>query len=261
MNYFKYEVLNRVRLMRRRRKRIVVVGAGRVGSWAVYYLVKRGYRIITAIDGDRVTEDTVSRDGETMYTFFDLDRFKVDALMEKIMREFPDTSFTKHRKNLRPNMSYDELNDLFEDSVLVIWAVDTRAGLRVTENAEFMLERLGIAPGMHAIHGGGHVVYWIPFVTPCIKHSLGLESFRQINENDAHRSNITIRDIKVVVKNTIQAVDFLLSINLWRFMEDIDPAVTNTLEIEKRLWFFYKRNWLSQGFGRNCPLCNQIINH
>ena len=254
MNYFRYPVLNTVRRTKKGEKKIAVVGAGRIGSWVVYYLVKRGYRLITSIDGDRVTVDTVMKENETIYTHFDIGSYKVDALERKIMKKFPYTSFTKHRLNLNPGMPVSRLHEIFDDSVLIVWAADSRESLRMTEIPDLMLTRLSIASGMHARQGGGFVIFWVPLISPCIKHSLGLESFEQFRPGRAQDANIDVRDVKAVVKSTLYGVDFLLSFRLNHFLNDIDIRRHNFIEVEKH-GRFYKKNLLNQGRGRNCPLC------
>lgn len=69
-----------------RRQKSVVIGAGGIGSWVVYFLARASIGMITVYDGDTV--DTVNLAGQ-LYRTKDLGHFKVDALREIVMEYAP----------------------------------------------------------------------------------------------------------------------------------------------------------------------------
>lgn len=71
--------------------RILVVGAGSVGSTACEMLVRSGVRELTVLDFDTVSPPNLSR---SVYERLDIGRLKVDALRDRLRRIEPELDFT-----------------------------------------------------------------------------------------------------------------------------------------------------------------------
>lgn len=249
------EVLRHLHSVDDSRKCVTIIGAGRVGSWTALKLAQRGVKRFILIDNDVVEESNIETEWMMPYTFFQLGDYKVNAL-KKMIEQKSKANIITFNKRITSSLSQPELIKMFLDSVLIVWAIDSVDGLEVTQNAELMNSRVSVLPAMHANIGGGRVIAWIPYLTPCPKHSLHLGNFKALLEARARDSKITSNDVKIVSDCTADMVTALLfkRFNTRPYLNILDRG--NYLHIEKLDDERYRRIWINQQKGQNCELCS-----
>lgn len=104
-------------------KRVVIIGAGALGSSLAFRLSAIGVKNITCIDGDKVELDNLTR--QLLYIPEDvkLGRFKVEALKKRITSFYPESSF--RGLNLFLNRYEDCEKNIPENTDLIIQTADT----------------------------------------------------------------------------------------------------------------------------------------
>jgi molybdopterin/thiamine biosynthesis adenylyltransferase len=98
--------------------RVIVCGAGALGSNLVSHLCRQGFKSVTVIDRDRIEESNV---GTQVYSMDDVGALKADALRNLVYREVGEEieSVPKEldAKNTRKYLSgYDIVVDTFDNS-------------------------------------------------------------------------------------------------------------------------------------------------
>lgn len=81
-----------------RAARVLIVGAGGLGSPVIQYLAAAGVGHLTIVDGDRVSLSNLQR--QTVHRTEDIGQYKVDSASEFIMRLNPNTTVTVHRNRI-----------------------------------------------------------------------------------------------------------------------------------------------------------------
>ncbi|MEU2422270.1 TOMM precursor leader peptide-binding protein [Streptomyces sp. NPDC007851] len=113
---FETETTNRYDyLARLKRAKVVLIGLGGAGSLMAASLASSGVRRIVGIDGDIVEETNLHR--QLFYLPEDVDRYKADALAERLTQRLPDLSFTPVSKYV---MSGEDLEEHIEGADLVV---------------------------------------------------------------------------------------------------------------------------------------------
>ena len=106
--------------------KVIIVGAGGLGSPVAYYLAAAGVGTITIADGDRVDLSNLQR--QILHTTDDLGRPKVESAREKLLRLNPDITINTIQEFLTPETApgifkdYDfvlECSDNFQTKYLV----------------------------------------------------------------------------------------------------------------------------------------------
>ena len=83
-------------LARLREVRVIVFGAGGVGSWCAEGLVRSGVRHITLVDADRISPSNVNR--QLMATPRTVGQVKVEALRDRLLEVDPEAEVTALQK-------------------------------------------------------------------------------------------------------------------------------------------------------------------
>jgi|GEM_PF-4621759 len=238
-------------------KWVTVIGAGRLGSNVAMLLHQKGLNQIL-IDDDWVSEQNIQSGHMMPYGYEDIGKFKVDALREKMIkaRIFPDVK--TYRCHITSRMNPNQLDSLLGESVLVLWAIDSHEGLRFLESKmlSMMKMRIHIFAAMHGKTGGGHVAIWIPSLTPCVKHSIGLEAFSQIVQSRAEASGIVNSDIRIVTESTAKVIFSIVKKRHGLISDHFDLAGGNYMHIEKLgNSDIYRKFWIKPQGDPNCQLC------
>ena len=236
-------------------KCIAIVGAGRVGSWMAMFLAESGFSKFILIDFDIVTMDNLKIGNMVPYTSADNGEYKVNALKKKMLAINPSIHINCMTCELSDQMTIDVINEILGDSVFIVWAIDTRDGLSLLQIPEIMLFRPGVVTAVHANFGGGHVVIWEPLKTPCPQHSLGIESFANIQETRASLTGITVSDVINVAKCAAQVIDRLISRKNLISWNSLNIDKGNLLHIEKTHNELYRQMWYRPHGDPNCALC------
>lgn len=247
-------ILNAMRKLPRRAKRVCIVGAGRIGSWTALALANAGIKRFVLVDDDKVSESNIGN-GEVPYSFFDLDDFKVNALRRKVREIAGRADIEVYRTRVRPNMPHTVFESIFNNSALIIWAIDSREGLTTLERNDYFLLKPSIIPAMHAEAGGGHVVLWLPPITACPLHTLGLRSFNEIEENPAEGSGIDREDVMMISDAATKITEIMFFKRINDFWGGFDLE-RNYLHIERLRDGRYRRFWIRPRKAPNCILCN-----
>jgi len=237
------------------RKCVAIIGAGRVGSWIALNIAQIEIRRLVLIDDDRISEDNIKVPGMVPYTFFELDSYKCDTLARKVIAINKKAHVRAFRTKISPQMGKDALERIFGDSLLIIFAIDTVAGLKVLEMPEIMSKRLSIIPAMHH-DGGGHIVCWIPSFTPCPAHTLGFESFDEIRESKASEAGISPADARIVSGIASELAVSLLFNRFGSNWKPFDIRKGNYLHIEKLKDGRYQKILINPHKRYGCRLCN-----
>lgn len=98
--------------------KILVVGAGGLGSPVLYYLAAAGVGTIGIADFDTVTISNLNR--QILYTSEDIGKRKVDLAYEKILKLNPNISVIKHYNRI----DIDNVEEIIRDYDVIIDATD-----------------------------------------------------------------------------------------------------------------------------------------
>lgn len=135
-------------LARLARARIVLCGAGALGSHLAEHLLRQGVRLLTVIDFDRVEQHNL---GTQSYEEGDIGALKVDALRARCYRatgvEIAVVSQPLTERNAAKHL---------RNSDLVLDTFDTSASRRLVTDTCTMLQRPCLHLGMHTDYGEVH---------------------------------------------------------------------------------------------------------
>lgn len=157
---------------------ITIFGAGAVGSHVSFFLGP-AQLVQNVIDFKKV-EHKHTQSGRTIYDPFLTGLKKVDALKRKLEREHVGTTVNPLPYNV-VEIPDIELRLMASRSALVVLAIDDpRQILRISDLVYPVVDLIQIA--MHAGALSGHIAMTVPYVTPCLRCTLGVE-----NPTDIHR--------------------------------------------------------------------------
>ncbi|MBI5756208.1 MAG: molybdopterin-synthase adenylyltransferase MoeB [Nitrospirae bacterium] len=144
-----------------RESRILVIGAGGLGSPAAYYLAAAGVGTLGIIDGDVVDLSNLQR--QIIHHTADLDKPKVISAKEKIEALNPDVRVNAYHGLLT---SQNALN-LFKDYDIIIDGTDNFP-------AKFLSNDAAVFTGKPLVHGGilrfvGQIYSIIPHKSACYR--------------------------------------------------------------------------------------------
>ena len=149
-------------------KRVLIVGAGSVGSFAAMLLARAGVRKILLADFDTVSESNLCR---TVFNKADIGRPKVEALSDHLHAIRDGIEVDARHIDLR-TIDDDELSSWIASSDLVFAATDhppTQA--RLSALAYHAVPT--VFAGAYARGTGGEVIWTLPQQTPCYACVLG----------------------------------------------------------------------------------------
>lgn len=141
--------------------KVLVIGAGGLGSPAALYLAAAGVGTIGIADGDRVDLSNLQR--QILHTTADVGRPKVDSAAEKIVALNPDVAVRRYPEFLRA----DTIGAVVRDYDFVIDATDSFA-------AKFLINDACVLEGIPFSHGGvlrfqGQTMTVLPGRSPCYR--------------------------------------------------------------------------------------------
>lgn len=112
---------------------VLVVGAGGLGSPALYYLAAAGVGRLGVVDGDKVELSNLQR--QTLHTTADLGRPKVVSAAEKLRALNPDVEVVEYPLRL----TADNAEDLLKGYDVIVDAVDNHSGRYLLNDASVLL--------------------------------------------------------------------------------------------------------------------------
>jgi molybdopterin-synthase adenylyltransferase len=142
------------------RARVMVLGAGGLGSPLLYYLAAAGVGSLTVVDGDRISESNLNR--QILYTEADLDRGKSGRAAERIRA----LNSTVRTTAISAQFTEENGAAMVAESDVVALALDNR-------ETRLLANRLCVAQGKPLVDGGidgwsGYVTAVVPGKTPCL---------------------------------------------------------------------------------------------
>lgn len=142
------------------RSRVLVIGAGGLGSPLLYYLAAAGVGSLTVVEGDLISESNLNR--QILYAESDLNMLKAERAAERLRALNSTVRVTSVA------MRFTEENGaaMVAGSDLVALALDNR-------ETRLLANRLCVAHGKPLVDGGidgwsGYVTAVIPGETPCL---------------------------------------------------------------------------------------------
>lgn len=145
---------------RLRDARIAVIGAGALGSAALYYLAAAGVGRLMVVDGDRVDLSNLQR--QILHATPDVGRLKVESARDKLLALNPNVSVDVAAEMLGP----DNFDRLTADIDFLIDATDNY-------EAKFLINDLCVSRSIPFSHGsiksfGGQLTTWVAG-SPCYR--------------------------------------------------------------------------------------------
>jgi hypothetical protein len=162
-------------------REVTILGAGSVAGYLSFFLGPA--RLVQNVIDFKKVERRHTEGGRTIYDPLLIGLKKVDAVKQKIEHDFPGTKVNPYPYNVGeiPDI---ELRTMFSRSLVVILAIDDPAQiLRVSDLAYFVTEIVQVA--MHRRAESGHIALSVPFVTPCLRCTLGIDSAKDVTQLDA----------------------------------------------------------------------------
>jgi molybdopterin-synthase adenylyltransferase len=142
------------------RARVLVLGAGGLGSPLLYYLAAAGVGFLTVVDGDRISESNLNR--QILYTEADLGCGKAERAAERLRALNSKVCVT----SVSSRFTMENGSALVSESDVVALALDNR-------ETRLLANRLCVAQGKPLVDGGidgwsGYVTAVVPGETPCL---------------------------------------------------------------------------------------------
>lgn len=146
---------------RLRAAKVLVAGAGGLGSPALMYLAAAGVGTLGVADFDAVTGSNLNR--QILFGDADTGRFKTDAAADKLARLNPEVTVVQHPLRL----TIDNVTEIIADYDLVIDATDNFTARYLISDCCFFLKKPVIEGA--AVGYDGILMTIIPDQTPCYR--------------------------------------------------------------------------------------------
>jgi hypothetical protein len=125
--------------------------------------------------------------GRTIYDPTQVGLKKVYAFKQKIDRDFPGTiinALPYHTAEIPDS----QIKSLLSRSLVVVLAIDDPDQIIRIGNLSYPTTEF-VQPAMHAKGESGHIAVCVPFVTPCLRCTLGIDSAKDITRLDSEPAN------------------------------------------------------------------------
>jgi len=163
----------------------ILFGAGSVGSYLARFLAVVSM-ILHVVDFKKV-EPKHLHEGRTIYTARDLGLLKVEALKRHIEEDLPGTQVRTYPCDVE-QFANSDLVAMFRRCVMAILAIDDpEQMIRVADLAYPLVQLMQVA--MHRRGHSSHIIISIPYVTPCLRCTLGISSPDDIRRLDREPSS------------------------------------------------------------------------
>ncbi len=141
--------------------KVLVVGAGGLGSAILYYLAAAGVGTLGIVDNDEVDLSNLQR--QILHNTGDLGRPKVDSARDKLTWLNPDTDVIAFRERL----TADNAREIMSGYDVVVDGADNFA-------TRFILNETCVSSGIPFVHGGilgffGQAMTVVPGQGPCLQ--------------------------------------------------------------------------------------------
>jgi adenylyltransferase/sulfurtransferase len=141
--------------------RVLVVGAGGLGSPAALYLTAAGCGTLGLVDADRVDLSNLQR--QVLFDSSDIGRPKVEAGVEHLAALNPEVRLVPHALRLQA----DNVRELFNGYDLLIDGTDRLATRYLINDACVILRKPLVSAAIHRFEG--HLMTYVPDGGPCYR--------------------------------------------------------------------------------------------
>jgi len=141
--------------------RVVVIGAGGLGSPAALYLAAAGVGTIGLVDCDRVEISNLQR--QVLFDSASVGRLKTEAARERLLALNPEITVIAHTLTLRA----DNVLDVLRDYDLVLDGTDRLTTRYVVNDACVLLGKPLVSAAIHRFEG--HAMTYLPGRGPCYR--------------------------------------------------------------------------------------------
>lgn len=144
-----------------KRARVLVIGAGGLGSPSSLYLAASGVGTLGIVDCDRVDVTNLQR--QILFDTAGLDRPKAEAARERLQALNPEITVVVHNLELRAN----NIRDVFEGYDLVLDGTDRMATRFLVNDACVILKKPLVSAAIHRFEG--QAMTYVPLKGPCYR--------------------------------------------------------------------------------------------
>lgn len=141
--------------------RVVLIGAGGLGSPAALYLAAAGVGTIGLVDCDRVEISNLQR--QVLFDSASVGRLKTEAARERLLALNPEINVIAHTLTLRA----DNVLDVLRDYDLVLDGTDRLTTRYVVNDACVLLGKPLVSAAIHRFEG--HAMTYLPGRGPCYR--------------------------------------------------------------------------------------------
>jgi adenylyltransferase/sulfurtransferase len=144
-----------------KRARVLVIGAGGLGSPSSLYLAASGVGTLGIVDCDRVDVSNLQR--QVLFDTGDIDRAKADAARERLRALNPEIRIIAHAVELRAN----NVREVFRDYDVVLDGTDRMATRFLVNDACVILRKPLVSAAIHRFEG--QAMTYVPGCGPCYR--------------------------------------------------------------------------------------------
>lgn len=259
---------------RLRNCRVLVNGAGSVGSYVAEQLVRSGIGGIVLLDPDLVDYSNLSR---TNYVASDVGKLKVNALANRLLQISPSLDIELIPENLH-NLSKETLSSLFATVDASICAVDDRRAQLLINHFAYHFKKPAVYVGIYKGARSGEVLFVEPPL-PCFDCAT---SFRREITTEGERTTdygtgqlvaevalgidiqaITAAAVRLGLSRLVRETDSSLATFISELGQrqyailGIDPSVPIIDEImaDTMAQYAYRSIWFSAKRNEECIVC------
>ena len=215
--------------------RVLIVGAGGLGSPIAMYLAAAGVGTIGIIDGDAVSITNLQR--QVIHTTSDLGRPKVDSAEEKILEINPDVIVRKYEIYL----SEDNAMDIIKDYDFVVDGTDNFSPKYLINDACIMLGKAFSMGGINRYRG------------QLMTHVPGSACYRCLFPEPPHKEDVETCAMVGVLGSIAGICGTLLATECIKYIVGMDGLLTDAFfTFDARTMEFQRFD-----FGKNndCAVC------
>lgn len=143
-------------------KRVLVIGAGSVGSYVAELLARAGVSHLTVVDPDLVEAHNI---GRSLFTARDVGSAKVEAVLRRV-REIGGSTRVETVHKALGDVDDDALMSMFDFTDLVIAATDDNNAQYLVAHLAYWHKKPALFPGLYRKASGGEIILSTA-MTPC----------------------------------------------------------------------------------------------
>jgi len=220
--------------LRLKRAKVLVVGAGGLGSAALYYLVAAGVGEVHIVDSDKLELNNLNR--QILYTTDDIGKYKADVAAERLRKLNPNVNIITYRRR------FDK--DLAEE---IVPKVDLAIDALDNWETRFLLNEYCVKYLKPLIHAGVREVYGqllviMPGKGPCLRCLFPHEPKRE--------REIPILSVTPGILGAMEALEAIKIITGYG-----EPAVGKLIIVNGKKWEF---EVISVRRNPECPVCGHL---